>query len=151
MILNLFQPWEVDFSSSDYSTHETSGSYRITTWHQGASYTAKTTAFDQHQGWIPFLLLLATLYVCGVPRQQWQASRWIPLLAGIIIFAIVFDAIRDLDRETESWTAHLGSKPYVKNPPAMQWVMLFSVPLMICGMLLAKKPAAKIGGDVLPG
>jgi hypothetical protein len=144
MVLNFFQPWETSFSGSDYSTTEVGRFYKTTTWHQGAKYTGSAAAFSKGRvGWVPFLLLMGTLYILGKPRANWNGWRWLPLCAAVVTFAIVFDAIRALNRETEAWTASLSSKPMIQNPPAMQWVMLFCFPLAICSVLLSKSPAPK--------
>ena len=119
MILNLFQPWEADFSGSGYTTTERGTYYKTTTYHQGAKFVGKANAFDKKLGWIPFLLLAGTIYICGKPKAGWGGWRWLPLLTSIVIFAISFDELRDLQAEMNAWTASLSSKPFVQMPAAV--------------------------------
>lgn len=139
MLLNLFQPWDANFSGSGYTTTSVGSYYKTTTYHSGAKYVSSNTSFTKGQGWVPLVVLLGTLYVCGKPRASWGGWRWLPLWTAIIVFAVAFDEQRAVKKEMDEWTSKLSSKPFVSLPAAIQWEIIFSVPLAICGILLARK------------
>ena len=148
-LLNLFQPWAPDYRGAGYSETHIEGNYNVRRWYSGTTALGSGTAFSVGQGWVPFICLVGTLFVCGRPRQMLGGSRWVPLCAGIIVFACSFDELQRLQREAEAWLAKFGTRPVVTMPAAIQWVIIFSACLIISGAFFARRrgePAKSLAG-----
>lgn len=138
-LLNLFQPWEPDYQGAGYRTTQWEGNELVRREYQGTSAKGSGNAFSVGQGWIPFIGLAATLFVCGRPRCSLGGWRWLPVCAGIVIFACVADEFRRQEKETEAWLAKFGTRPVVVRPAAMQWVIIFSLGTVIGGAFFARR------------
>jgi hypothetical protein len=138
--LNLFESWEPDYRGAGYSQTQWEGNEKVRREYSGTSAKGGGNAFTAGQGWIPFIGLAGILYVCGRPRRALGGLRWVPLAAGILIFACVFDEFRDQEKEREAWLSKFASRPVVVRPAAMQWVIIFSFGMIISGAFFARRP-----------
>lgn len=137
-LLNLFEPWEPDYIGAGYSTTQREGNETVRRYFSGTESKGGGNAFTESQGWIPFTGFLGTLFVCGKPRRSLGGLRWVPLGAAILIFASAVDAKREQDREREKWLSRFTTRPLVLESPAQQWVIIFSLAMIISGACLAR-------------
>jgi hypothetical protein len=142
IVLNLFQPWSADVTGMGYSSTETSGGVTRRYWHEGTKLIGQDNAFARNMGWIPLLLMLGNLWVCATPRVNWGAMRWLPMISALIVTAIVFFGLLDLQREWDAFNAKLSTKAIVTYPAAMQGIFFLGILLAISGAFLARKPRA---------
>lgn len=138
-LLNLFQPWEPDYRGAGYSTTQWEGNELVRREYSGTSAKGGGNAFTAGQGWIPLVGFLGTLFVCGRPRRALGSLRWVPLCAGIVIFAFVFDEFRAQAKEREQWLSRFASRPVVTESAAMRWVIVFSLGTVIGGAFFARR------------
>lgn len=139
-LLNLFEPWEPDYRGAGYSETQWEGNEKVRREYQGTSAKGGGNAFTAGQGWIPLIGLAGALFVCGRPRRSLGGLRWVPLCAGIVIFACVFDEFRAQAKEREQWLSRFASRPVVTESAAMRWVILFSFGMILSGACFARKP-----------
>jgi hypothetical protein len=139
-LFNVFEPWQPDYIGADYSITQRSGNETVRSYFRGTESKGGGNAFTEGQGWIPFIGFLGTLFVCGKPRRSLGGLRWVPLWAGILIFACTVDAKREQQREREKWLSRFTTRPLVMESPAQQWVILFSLGMIISGACLAPRP-----------
>ncbi len=145
-LLNLFEPWEPDYHGAGYRTTQWEGNELVRREYSGTSAEGGGNAFTAGKGWIPLVGLAGALFVCGRPRRSLGGLRWLPLCAGIIIFACVFDEVRRQEKETEAWLSKFGTRPVVVRPAAMQWVIIFSFGMIVSGAFFARR----VGGGTQP-
>jgi len=141
--LNLFQSWEPDYIGAGYSETRQEGDYNVRRFFSGTTAEGGGNAFTAGQGWIPLIGLVGTLYVCGRPRRTLGGLRWVPLVAGIIVFATVYDEFRRQEKEREAWLSKFFTRPLVSPSAAMQGVILFSIGTSISGAFFARRPKNK--------
>jgi len=137
--LNLFQSWEPDYIGAGYSETQREGHQVVRRFFSGTRAEGSGDAFTAGQGWIPFIGLVGTLYVCGLPRRTLGGLRWVPLVAGIVIFATVFDESRRQEKEREAWLSKFFTRPVVVPSGAMQGMILFSIGTSISGAFFARR------------
>ena len=138
---NLFQSWEPDYAGDGYSETRREGDYVVRRFFGGTKAEGGGDAFTAGQGWIPLIGLVGTLYVCGRPRSALGGLRWVPIVAGIIIFATVFDEHRRQEKEREVWLSRFFTRPRVTPSGAMQMVILLSIGTTISGAFFARTKA----------
>lgn len=143
IVLTLFSPsWAVDVQGAGYTESETNRFTKTVRFFRGFEAKGEGSAFSSSTGWIALFLMLGTLWVLSTSRATWGGSRWLPVISGVIVGWMVFLDLREIQREWDAFNATLMTKARVTLPPDMQWVIIFSIVLVISGAFLVRVPKA---------
>ncbi len=141
IVLTLFSPsWKADVQGAGYTESETTRFTKTVRFFKGFEAKGEGSAFSSSTGWIALFLMLGTLWVLATPRASWGGSRWLPVISGLVVGWIVFLDLREIQREWDAFNARLMTKARVTLPADMQWVIILSILLVVCGLFLVRVP-----------